>query len=66
MSLGRHSSRILASAHLFDTLEHDRTSAPRQREPRSLLPEQMGQWTACTLAVPQRVRAWVLWEDGIE
>ncbi len=44
------------------------TELPRfaQREPRSLLPEQMGQLTVCTPAVPQRVKAWVLWEDGVE
>jgi hypothetical protein len=44
------------------------TERPRlaQREPRSLLPEQMGQLTVCTPAVPQRVKAWVLWEDGVE
>ena len=37
------------------------TERPRlaQREPRSLLPEQMGQLTVCTPAVPQR-QAWVL------
>jgi len=37
-----------------------------QREPRSLQPEQMGHPTVSTAAVPQRVRAWVLWEDGAE
>ena len=37
-----------------------------QREPRSLQPEQMGQLTVCAPAVPQRVSAWVLWEDGVE
>ena len=44
------------------------TERPRlaQREPRSLLPEQMGQQTVSTPAVPQRVQAWVLWEDGVE
>ena len=44
------------------------TERPRlaQREPRSLLPEQMGQLTVCTPAVSQRVQAWVLWEDGVE
>ena len=44
------------------------TERPRlaQREPRSLLPEQMGPQTVCTPAVPQRVQAWVLWEDGVE
>ena len=44
------------------------TERPRlaQREPRSLQPEQMGQLTVCTPAVPQWVQAWVLWEDGVE
>jgi len=44
------------------------TERPRlaQREPRSLQPEQMGQLTVCAPAVPQRVSAWVLWEDGVE
>lgn len=44
------------------------TDRPRiaQREPRSLQPEQMGQLTVSTPAVPQRVHAWVLWEDGVE
>ena len=44
------------------------TERPRlaQREPRSLQPEQMGQLTVCTPAVPQQVHAWVLWEDGVE
>ena len=26
----------------------------------------MGQLTVCTPAVPHRVLAWVLWEDGVE
>jgi hypothetical protein len=44
------------------------TERPRlaQREPRSLLPEQMGQLTVSTPAIPQQVQAWVLWEDGVE
>ena len=44
------------------------TECPRlaQREPRSLLPEQMGPQAVCTPAAPQRVQAWVLWEDGVE
>jgi hypothetical protein len=44
------------------------TERPRldQREPRSLLREQMGLLTVCTPAVPQPVKAWVLWEDGVE
>lgn len=44
------------------------TELPRiaQRQPRSLQPEQMGQLTVSTPAVPQRVRAWILWEDGVE
>jgi len=44
------------------------TERPRiaLRQPRSLQPEQLGQLTVCTPAVPQRVRAWVVWEDGVE
>ena len=44
------------------------TERPRlaQREPRSLLPEQMGHLSVCTPAVPKRVHAWVVWEDGVE
>jgi hypothetical protein len=47
------------------------TERPRlaQRAPRSLQPEQMGQMgqlTVSTPAAPQRVQAWVLWEDGVE
>jgi len=26
----------------------------------------MGQMTVSTPAVPQRVHAWILWEDGVE
>jgi hypothetical protein len=37
-----------------------------QREPRSLRPEQMGELTVSTPAVPQRVHAWILWEDGVK
>jgi len=37
-----------------------------QREPRGLTPEQLGRLTVSTPAVPQRVHAWVLWEDGVE
>ena len=44
------------------------TERPRiaLREPRSLQPEQLGKLTVTTPAVPQRVHAWVLWEDGVE
>jgi hypothetical protein len=47
------------------------TERPRlaQREPRSLQQEQMGQMgqlTVSTPAVPNRVHAWVFWEDGVE
>jgi len=44
------------------------TDRPRlgQRESRSLLPEQMGQLTVSTPAVPPQVQAWILWEDGVE
>ena len=44
------------------------TERPRiaLREPRSLAPEQLGQLTVSTAAVPQPVHAWILWEDGVE
>ena len=44
------------------------TELPRiaQREPRSLQPEQLGNLTVCTPAVPLPVNAWILWEDGVE
>ncbi len=44
------------------------TERPRlaQRAPRSLQPEQMGHLSISTPAVPQRVQAWVVWEDGVE
>ena len=44
------------------------TERPRiaLREPRSLQPEQMGQLTVSSPAVPQRVHAWILWENGVE
>jgi hypothetical protein len=53
--------------HLFD-YSNGVTERPRlaQREPRSLQPEQLGQLSVSTPAVPQRVHAWVLWEDGVE
>jgi hypothetical protein len=53
--------------HLFNTLsvviERPRIAL---RQPRSLQPEQMGQLMVSTPAVPQLVRAWILWEDGVE
>ncbi|NMM25545.1 MAG: hypothetical protein HHJ11_19080 [Phycicoccus sp.] len=44
------------------------TERPRiaLRQPRSLQPEQLGQLTVCTPAVPQQVSSWILWEDGVE
>ena len=44
------------------------TERPRiaLRNPRSLQPEQLGQLTVCAPAVPPRVSAWILWEDGVE
>jgi hypothetical protein len=44
------------------------TERPRlaQREPRSLQPEQLGELTVTSAAVPQPVHAWILWEDGVE
>jgi hypothetical protein len=52
--------------HLFDNLEHDRTSTLAQREPRSHLLWLHGQMTVSTPAVPQRRNAWILWDDGVE
>jgi len=44
------------------------TERPRiaLRQPRSLQPEQLGQLTVTTPAVPPRVSAWIVWEDGVE
>jgi len=44
------------------------TERPRiaLRQPRSLQPEQLGQLTVCTPAVPQQVSSWIVWEDGVE
>lgn len=36
------------------------------RQPGSLQPEQLGQLTVCTPAVPPRVSAWIVWEDVVE
>jgi hypothetical protein len=42
------------------------TERPRlaQREPRSLLPEQMGQLTVTTPSLPPQVQAWILWKTA--
>jgi len=37
-----------------------------QREPRSLQPEQLGDLPVTSATSPQKVRAWVVWEDGVE
>lgn len=37
-----------------------------QREPRSLQPEQLGALPVTPAVVPQKVRVWVVWEDGVE
>jgi hypothetical protein len=44
------------------------TERPRLalREPRSLQPEQLRSFTVSTPADPERVTAWVIWEDGVE
>ena len=44
------------------------TERPRfaLRQPRSLQPEQLGQLAVSTPQCPQRVHAWVVWEDGVE
>ena len=36
------------------------------RQPRSLQPQQMGRLTVTTPNLPQRVNAWIVWEDGVE
>lgn len=36
------------------------------RQPRSLQPEQLGDLPVSTSARPQRVLAWIVWEDGVE
>ena len=44
------------------------TERPRLalRLPRSLQPEQLRSCTVSTPADPERVTAWVIWEDGVE
>ena len=44
------------------------TERPRLalRQPRSLQPEQLRNFTVSTPADPERVTAWVIWEDGVE
>ena len=37
-----------------------------QRQPRSLQPEQLGDLPVTSTLTPQKVRAWVVWEDGVE
>ena len=37
-----------------------------QREPRSLEVEQLGDMPVTVPIAPQKVRAWVVWEDGVE
>ena len=37
-----------------------------QREPRSLEVEQLGDMPVTRPIAPQKVRAWVVWEDGVE
>jgi len=37
-----------------------------QREPRSLQPEQLGDLPVTSGTTVQKVRAWVVWEDGVE
>ena len=37
-----------------------------QREPRSLQPEQPGDLPVTSTTTPQKVRVWVVWEDGVE
>jgi hypothetical protein len=44
------------------------TERPRLalRQPRSLQPEQFGNFTVSTPINPASVFAWVIWEDGVE
>ena len=44
------------------------TERPRLalRQPRSLQPEQLRNFTVSTPADPGKVTAWVIWEDGVE
>jgi hypothetical protein len=52
---------------MFDTLRFvidQRRFA--QREPRSLQPEQLGDLSVTSSVTPHKVRAWVVWEDGVE
>jgi hypothetical protein len=37
-----------------------------QREPRSLQPEQLVGSAVTSAVAPQKVNAWVVWEDGVE
>jgi hypothetical protein len=37
-----------------------------QREPRSLQPEQLMDLPATSAIAPLKVRAWIVWEDGVE
>ena len=37
-----------------------------QREPRSLQAEQLADLPVSSPRTPQQVRAWVVWEDGVE
>lgn len=37
-----------------------------QREPRSLQPEQLVDLPVTSATAPQEVRAWIVWEDGVE
>lgn len=53
--------------HMFDTLGC-MTDLPRRalRQPRSLTVEQYAVVDVTTASTPAAVRAWVVWEDGVE
>ncbi len=44
------------------------TEVPRRalRQPRSLAPEQLASLDVINAAEPAPVKAWILWEDGVE
>ena len=52
---------------MFDTIK-SMTDRRRfaLREPRSLQPEQLDDLPVSSTITPQNVRAWVVWEDGVE
>ncbi len=66
-SLGGDLSHTHVVEHLFG-LARGMTDVPRRsaRRPRSLTTEQLGRENTVLAAQPARVKAWVLWEAGVE